>query len=246
MAEDEAAVASGGKSAVTLPAVGKVPKTWLYVGAAAVAVLVGYAYFKSRTAGPAELVVDPATGATGETGYRNPAPQSGTTVPLPSTGADVIDTNAKWTTAVVGSLANIGIDSQFVSLAVSKYLASVPLTPDEANIIRQAWAFHGKPPGGPNTFTLIVPGAPTPPAPTPTPTPTPTPPAPTPPAPRTYTVVSGDTLYAISRKVYGTDARQGEIYRANSGVIESTAKAHGYSSSQNGHWIFPGTKLVIP
>lgn len=63
---------------------------------------------------------------------------------------------------------------------------------------------------------------------------------------RTHTVKSGDTLWAIARKYYGNGSQYTKIYNANKSVIESTAKKHGYRSSDNGHWIFPGTKLRIP
>ena len=63
---------------------------------------------------------------------------------------------------------------------------------------------------------------------------------------KTYTIVSGDTLWKISTKELGSGAKYMQIYNANSGVIESAAKSHGKSSSSNGHWIYPGTTLSIP
>ena len=63
---------------------------------------------------------------------------------------------------------------------------------------------------------------------------------------QTYTVVSGDTLWGISRKFYGTGTKYNIIYEANVDVIESTAKSHGKRSSDNGHWIWPGETLIIP
>lgn len=61
-----------------------------------------------------------------------------------------------------------------------------------------------------------------------------------------HTVVSGDTLWAIAKKFYGNGAQYGKIYSANSGTIEAAAKSHGKSSSDRGHWIYPGTVLTIP
>jgi nucleoid-associated protein YgaU len=61
-----------------------------------------------------------------------------------------------------------------------------------------------------------------------------------------YTVVAGDTLWMISRKFYGTGKKYDVIYNANVDIIESTAKAHGKSSSDNGHWIWAGEILIIP
>ena len=63
---------------------------------------------------------------------------------------------------------------------------------------------------------------------------------------RQHTVVSGDTLWALAVKYYGAGVQYTKIYNANVSVIEETAKAHGKSSSENGHWIYPGTVLNIP
>lgn len=63
---------------------------------------------------------------------------------------------------------------------------------------------------------------------------------------QSYTVVSGDTLWGISRKFYGTGTKYNIIYDANVDVIESTAKSHGKKSSDNGHWIWPGETFTIP
>ena len=59
----------------------------------------------------------------------------------------------------------------------------------------------------------------------------------------TYPVVSGDTLYAIARK-FGIS--ESALYNYNKSTIEATAKQHGFSSSDNGHWIWPKEVLTIP
>jgi nucleoid-associated protein YgaU len=69
---------------------------------------------------------------------------------------------------------------------------------------------------------------------------------PSPPPPRTHTVVSGDNLWRIAQRYLGAGSRYGEIYNANSDTIEAEARRRGMSSSNNGHWIFPGTVLTIP
>jgi len=61
-----------------------------------------------------------------------------------------------------------------------------------------------------------------------------------------YIVKSGDTLWGISKKFYGTGKKHGVIYHANMEVIETVAKAHGKRGSDNGHWIWAGTELSIP
>lgn len=62
----------------------------------------------------------------------------------------------------------------------------------------------------------------------------------------TYTVKSGDTLWAIAQKFLGSGAKYGAIYSLNKEAIEATAKKRGKSSSDGGHWIFPGQVLQIP
>ena len=61
-----------------------------------------------------------------------------------------------------------------------------------------------------------------------------------------YTIKSGDSLWSIAEKLYGSGAKWQTIYNANKDIIESTAKKYGKSSSQNGHWIYPGVILAIP
>lgn len=61
-----------------------------------------------------------------------------------------------------------------------------------------------------------------------------------------YEVQPGDTLWALAKANYGSGAKYTIIYDANKDIIEATAKAHGMSSSKNGHWIWPGTVLTIP
>lgn len=63
---------------------------------------------------------------------------------------------------------------------------------------------------------------------------------------RSYTIKGGDTLWAIATRYYGSGTQYTKIYNANKSTIESAAKAHGFSSSQNGHWIWAGTTLTIP
>lgn len=62
----------------------------------------------------------------------------------------------------------------------------------------------------------------------------------------TYTVVSGDTLWGIASKKLGSGSKWMQIYDANAGTIEAEAKKHGKSSSDHGHWIWPGEVLTIP
>lgn len=63
---------------------------------------------------------------------------------------------------------------------------------------------------------------------------------------KSYTVKSGDTLWGISKKFYGNATKWPTIYQKNKEVIEATAKKFGKKSSSSGHWIYPGTKIIIP
>jgi len=78
----------------------------------------------------------------------------------------------------------------------------------------------------------VAPAAEETPAPEPTPEPEAAPAPPPPPAPRTYTVVSGDTLWAISERFYGDGSKYQVI-----------ADASGVS---NPDLIHPGQVLTIP
>lgn len=63
---------------------------------------------------------------------------------------------------------------------------------------------------------------------------------------KTYTIKRNDTLWGISVKYYKKGASWKKIYNKNKSVIEKAAKKHGRKSSSNGHWIYAGTKLIIP
>lgn len=99
---------------------------------------------------------------------------------------------------------------------------------------------------------VTIPERPFLPSPTPAPVPAPAPspiPAPAPPPAATnlsYVVQRGDTLWSIATRFLGSGSRYSAIYQANKSMIEAVAHQHGFASSQGGHWIWPGEKLVIP
>ncbi|HEX5142230.1 MAG TPA: LysM peptidoglycan-binding domain-containing protein [Mycobacterium sp.] len=88
------------------------------------------------------------------------------------------------------------------------------------------------PPPAPEVQAEVAPAAVEEPAPAPAAEPTPPPPPPPPAEPRTYTVVSGDTLWAISERFYGDGSKYQRIADA-SGVA-------------NPDLIQPGQVLTIP
>lgn len=61
-----------------------------------------------------------------------------------------------------------------------------------------------------------------------------------------YIVKTGDTLWDLAKKFYGSSTKYHVIYEANKETIEETAKKRGLKQSKNGYWIFPGQKLIIP
>lgn len=60
-----------------------------------------------------------------------------------------------------------------------------------------------------------------------------------------YTVVSGDTLSGIAASKCGGAGNWTKLYDANASTIEAAAQAHGKSSSDHGHWIWPGETLQL-
>lgn len=233
---------------VDVPKIGNVDKKWVWVAVAGAGTFVGIAWWRRYQASKsAAAVIDPATGSVGNTGFVNPnpvGPDSSVNQP-PAAAAN----NQEWTQRVIADLGNIGLDASFVSAVIGKYLAGQVLTADEADIVRQAWAFEGKPPGGPNFINTggggSTPGNPAPPPPPPsvppgeTPKPVPTPPAPPPPTHRTYTVrkwpLPGSSLFSIAQLMYGNGNRWPDIYNANRALI-----------GPNPNLIHPGQVLTIP
>lgn len=61
-----------------------------------------------------------------------------------------------------------------------------------------------------------------------------------------YTVEKGDTLWTIAGQFLGSPLRYVEIYELNKELIEAEAQGRGKKDSSNGHWIFPGTELLLP
>ena len=57
-----------------------------------------------------------------------------------------------------------------------------------------------------------------------------------------YVVQPGDTLYGIANKLHVSFQ---DLLANNLNLLNSVAQLHGMVNSQNGRWIFPGTKLVV-
>lgn len=226
---------------VKVPGVGEQNKKVVQVVVGAAAVFVAWRWYAARkasaaaataAAGPSPLPVDTSnTGAAqGGVGYQNPGGPLGGGTGSSATG---LSTNAAWTQKVEGDLANLGFDAQAVSLALGLYLSGQPLTLDQQNIVRTAWAYEGKPPESTNLAIIPAqnnpspPPPPPPPAPTPEPAPNPEPtPAPPPPAPapappppdphagqhlqppQVATLEAGRSLRDLARGMYGVTSYQ--------------------------------------
>lgn len=157
-------------SQVTIPGVGAVDKKYVYIGSAAVAGIVGYAYWSARQgnagaaatpeaaaedtdtdglepAGPGDYIpaTDYSSPVSGDTG------SSGST---PDTTTPVITDNVTWARAAVSALTDVGVDTLTASTAVGRYLAGLPLSASAADLVRQAQALVGVPPVGDHPIKL--------------------------------------------------------------------------------------------
>lgn len=143
------------------------PKAGVYAAGAAVAGIVGYAWFtRGVRQSDQEAAAEAVKAAT-------PSPVE---EPTDSTDFSVIGggppptTNADWGELVVQRLQQIGLDGPAVSSAVGKFLARKPLNKTEADLVRQAIRAGGYPPqDGPWTVIEEIPGVVVPPPPPPPP-----------------------------------------------------------------------------
>jgi hypothetical protein len=223
---------------VKVPVLGPTPKRTLYLGGAAVAVIVVAAYiYRARRSSGTVVATDPATGTATGGGYVNPAPSR--TLDPTVDNPDLIQTDADWSAAVAPMLISADWDAQYVYLTLGAYLAGEQLDTNQAALIRAAWGMKGRPPSN----REIVMGS-TGPAPggggTPAPDPTPAPPQ-----ERIYTFKSGDTLSRVAA-LYGMTAGQLYNFGTNALSLENYAHEHGLPSSEGGRYIWPGYQIGVP
>lgn len=142
---------------VNLPILGQTRTRYVYIGGAALAVVVAWAWIAhARRKSSGEIAFDPTTGSvTGSGLYQNPVPD-GPESSQPVESVPVIDTNAEWGTAAVEALSAAGWDRQFAAIAIGKYLSESPLTTEEANAVRAAWGMLGKPPVNPPVIHMAT------------------------------------------------------------------------------------------
>ncbi len=60
-----------------------------------------------------------------------------------------------------------------------------------------------------------------------------------------YEIKSGDTLWMIAANHCKGGTNWTKLYNANASAIEAAAKRHGKTSSDHGHWIYPGEIIVL-
>jgi len=127
-----------------LPGVGKVNKTYVYAGGAAVAGIVGYAWW-TRSRRPAAPVYD--VDSVGETDYRPPMGGGGNSS-YTGQQPEGINSNIQWAQKAVALLEQSGTDLGLAGIAVTRFLARQPLSPNEERAITSIYAMLGEPPEG--------------------------------------------------------------------------------------------------
>jgi hypothetical protein len=151
---------------VKLPVIGQVNRRWVYVGGAAIAGFVGYAWW-TRARGVPEPEVLPEDIPQDR---EPPATVVGTEDFTSPEAAAIINTNAEWYTAAVEYLVGTGgFEFAFTTVTLGKFLARRELTAAEADLVQAAKGAMGEPPqGGPWPIIRVTgPAAPsTPTAPT--------------------------------------------------------------------------------
>jgi LysM repeat protein len=206
--------------------------------------IVAYAYIsRSTDDGPEVAPVAPPDGGFADAGDAGDIPGL-PTIPDQSTP---VTTNPAWVRVVTDRLVAQGYDPVQVNNALTKGLAGINLTAQEAALWNEAVRRFGAPPEGAPPIVVDGPALPPVTAPPVTTPPVTAPPVTTPPAApkRTHTVQKGDSLWSIAQRYYGTGSKFMTIYWANEYTIVTAARQHGKNSNY-AKWIFPGTVLVIP
>jgi hypothetical protein len=124
------------------------PKSYLYIGAAAVAGIVGYAWW-TKGGGFGEEEPAPMFDEFGNP-IAGPSPLATPPTVLDS-NLDVDDrtgfvTNADWSQFAISHLQGLGLDAPTVASAIGKFLQRKPLSVLEADMVGQAVAVAGWPP----------------------------------------------------------------------------------------------------
>jgi hypothetical protein len=233
---------------VKLPVIGQTDRRWVYVGAAAVAVIVGWAYWRRGRGDDDGLVYDPSTGSpTANSGYVNPNPDPPNAVD-PGPGVNHPSNNAEWGQLAVARLVELGENPSAAALAVGKYLGSVALTSVEADMVRRAKAITGDPPKNLPIILLTTTPAPgggtpaPPPPPPPPPAPAPAPNMGTPTPPRIHHIPTTRTTAEVQWYA-GKNAAKYKVYSSGAGLgVRLVATVGGSVRSFKRTGLKPGTR----
>lgn len=153
---------------VTVPGIGKkVPTLALAAGAAGV---LAFAWWKRTRPAPPAGPDNAPTGDTG-TGPDDYTAPGHITPSTPDTSGAIV-TDQDWMARALDALS--WYDAAHVSNVLARYLDRQEITRDEAQLVREAWAQVGHPPGG-QAIRLAGSPAATPPPDSPPPAPTPPP-----------------------------------------------------------------------
>ena len=177
---------------IKIPGVGPMEKKYVYLGIAGVAGFVGYAYWKNRSAASTDSTATDTT----DTSALDQANQDANTsdpyaydysggyydgstpiyqapyypTPFPTTGS-APTSDPQWVQDGEAYLEGVGVDAQAASQALSRYLANLCLTDQQADYVRQALAGVGAPPQTTHNIQICPPtgnGGSTPPTTAPT------------------------------------------------------------------------------
>jgi hypothetical protein len=146
---------------IDIPQLGPMKKSYVVVGGAAVAGIIGYAYYKHRqsssalqqTGADAQYAVDQALtpGSTASGATQNSTVNTSLAGQLPTD-------NGTWLDVALDKANTNGINTAAMAAAIAKWEAHGLLTQDEANLVNQARAFVGEDPpnGGPYPVNLTT------------------------------------------------------------------------------------------
>ncbi len=165
---------------IKIPGIGPMDKKYAIIGAAGIAGFVGFAYYRSRSAVTEDTSTTDTTDTTatdstafdpaydysayGDSGYSGGSPvyypPYGSSQPV-GTGNPTSD--PEWNQKAYETLVDRGIESSAASHALSRFMANLCLTQQEADYVRQAIGAIGDTPQAHHTIQ-ICPDAPGPPA----------------------------------------------------------------------------------
>jgi hypothetical protein len=149
------------EATVTVPAVGKVKKEYVWAGVAVIGGVFVFALWKRRTAATEEVTDFYADTRTGSDLPTDEYTSPGSIDTDDEGGFQGPKTDVEWAQRVTETLT--WYEPGYTSRVVGKYLAGEPLDFEEQTLIREAWAQVGKPPGNQRIVTPTTP--PVPPAP---------------------------------------------------------------------------------